>query len=129
MNSITRTGILALAGSIGVSLAATGIASAVSTPDQGDLFLSKRELSSMVLAVEDDDDGLDDDSRSRDNSYSRSAASNDGTNSRYTAVSRDRDRSWGDLTKDFTRDGGNGITRDWSRNHTNDSSRNDTRPR
>ncbi len=122
MQSIIRTGILTLAGSIGLGLASTGVANALSTPDQTDLALNKRELSSVVLAVEDDDD--DDDSR--DNSYSRSAVSHDATNSRYTAVSRDRDRSWGDLTRDWTRDGGD-RTKDHSRYMTNDSSRNDTR--
>ncbi len=52
--------------------------------------------------------------------------SNDGTNSRHTAVSRDRDKSRGDKTKDWTRDGGD-RTRDHSANRTNDRSRNDTR--
>jgi len=41
-------------------------------------------------------------------------------------MSRDRDRSRGDLTKDWTRDGGD-RTRDHSKNQTNDRSRNDTR--
>jgi hypothetical protein len=53
--------------------------------------------------------------------------SNDNTNSRVTGVSRDRDKSRGDLTKDWTRDGGD-KTRDHSANRTNDRSRNDTRP-
>jgi hypothetical protein len=43
-----------------------------------------------------------------------------------TGVSRDRDNSRRDLTKDWTRDGGD-KTRDFSRNLTNDKSRNDTR--
>jgi hypothetical protein len=51
---------------------------------------------------------------------------NDATRSNYTAVSRDRDHSRADLTKDFTRDGGD-HTRDFSRNLTNDNTRNDTR--
>jgi hypothetical protein len=55
---------------------------------------------------------------------SRSRA--DGTNSRVTNVSNDRDQSRADLTKDWTRDGGD-KTRDHSRNATNDRSRNDTR--
>jgi len=41
-------------------------------------------------------------------------------------VSRDNDRSRGDRTKDWTRDGGD-KTRDHSANQTNDGSRNDTR--
>ncbi len=51
-----------------------------------------------------------------------------GTNSRFTAVSRDRDRSRSDKTRDWTRDGGD-RTRDWSANKTNDKSRADTRAR
>ena len=41
-------------------------------------------------------------------------------------MSRDRDQSRGDRTKDWTRDGGD-RTRDFSQNRTNDGSRNDTR--
>jgi hypothetical protein len=53
--------------------------------------------------------------------------SNDGTNSRVTPVSKDRDWSNDDLTKDWTKDGAGAKKRDWSRNHTNDRTRNDTR--
>jgi len=42
-------------------------------------------------------------------------------------VSRDRDLSRGDNTRDWTRDGKGDRTRDWSQNRTNDRSRNDTR--
>lgn len=55
---------------------------------------------------------------------SRSRADN--TSSRVTKVSRDRDKSRADLTKDWTKDGGT-RTRDHSANQTNDRSRNDTR--
>ncbi len=55
-----------------------------------------------------------------------SKSGRDGTNSRVTNVSRDRDLSRRDLTKDWTRDGGD-RTRDHSRNYTNDASRHDTR--
>ena len=41
-------------------------------------------------------------------------------------MSRDRDRSRGDKTRDWTKDG-KGKRRDWSANKTNDRSRNDTR--
>ncbi len=84
----------------------------------------------VVLVADDDDDdtadrvaGGDTNTRSRN---SRSRNSNDATNSRHTGVSRDRDHSRGDRTKDWTRDGGDG-TRDRSAGHTNDRSRNDTR--
>ena len=55
-----------------------------------------------------------------------SRSTNDGTNSNFTDVSRDNDRSRSDKTKDWTRDGGD-RTRDHSNNQTNDGSRNDTR--
>ncbi len=70
------------------------------------------------------------DNRTNDASVGDTRASkqtNDNTRSNYSKVSRDRDRSRGDLTRDLTRDGGNGLTRDLSRNATNDRSRNDTR--
>lgn len=51
----------------------------------------------------------------------------DDTNSRHTSVSRDRDRSRGDLTTDMTSDGPGRNNVDHSRNHTNDHSRHDTR--
>jgi hypothetical protein len=69
------------------------------------------------------------DNRTNDASVGDTRASqqtNDGTRSNYTGVSRDRDRSRGDVTKDSTRDGGD-LTRDLTRNSTNDKSRNDTR--
>ena len=69
------------------------------------------------------------DNRTNDASRNDSRASvktNDGTRSNYTGVSRDRDRSRGDVTKDWTMDGGD-RTRDLTRNLTNDRSRNDTR--
>lgn len=55
-----------------------------------------------------------------------SRATNDATRSNFTAISRDRDLSRADLTRDLTRDGGD-LTRDLTRNLTNDASRNDTR--
>jgi hypothetical protein len=53
--------------------------------------------------------------------------SNDGTNSKVTPVTKDKDKSHDDLTKDWTKDGPGGKKRDWSRHQTNDSSKNDTR--
>ena len=69
------------------------------------------------------------DNRTNDQSRNDSRASRntgDNTRSNYTAVSRDRDISRADKTRDWTRDGGN-KKRDWSANKTNDRSRNDTR--
>ena len=70
-----------------------------------------------------------DNSRHSTNDASRndSRASNDRTGSGYTAVSADRDRSRGDKTRDFTRDGQGDRTRDFSQNRTNDRSLGDTR--
>ena len=96
----------------------------------------------IVLRDEDDDAGLatlerdddpddvaddTDDGGGDSNSATSGVNSNDGTNSRYTSVSRNRDRSRGDLTRDRTKDGPGGATRDRSAHHTNDRSRNDTR--
>lgn len=70
------------------------------------------------------------DNRTNDASLGDTRASkqtNDSTRSNYSKVSRDRDRSRGDLTRDLTRDGGNGLTRDLTADSTNDKSRNDTR--
>lgn len=70
------------------------------------------------------------DNRTNDASVGDTRASkqtNDNTRSNYSKVSRDRDRSRGDLTRDLTRDGGNGQTRDLTADSTNDKSRNDTR--
>jgi hypothetical protein len=89
--------------------------------------LSKRQDGvSELVAVDDDDELNRDQTRSRSGRTGNSRSGRDHTNSRVTAVSRDRDLSRRDLTKDWTRDGGD-RTRDHSRNHTNDRSRNDTR--
>src|ERR671919_146426 len=81
------------------------------------------EVSEIVSAEEDDDDG--DSGGATGNSGT--GDSNDGTGSGHTAVSRDRDRSRGDLTRDRTKDGPGASTRDWRGGPTNDRSRNDTR--
>lgn len=88
-------------------------------------MIAKRDDSATVLLSEDDGDNDDDDTDDTPNADA-SGISNDGTGSRITAVSQDRDISNDDLTKDWTRDGGD-LTRDFSQNHTNDASRNDTR--
>ncbi|HEX6261284.1 MAG TPA: hypothetical protein VF097_00395 [Actinomycetota bacterium] len=71
----------------------------------------------------DDDDDTDDSA----SSFTSGINSNDKTNSRHTPVTRDRDRSRGDLTRDRTKDGPGKSKRDWTKNKTNDRSRNDTR--
>lgn len=92
--------------------------------------LSKRQDAVSDLVTVDDDDDLNRDETTGNNTNAsktgNSRSARDNTNSRVTAVSRDRDLSRRDLTKDWTRDGGD-RTRDHSRNQTNDRSRHDTR--
>lgn len=78
------------------------------------------------LAPRDDDDDTNDGGGGGGGGTS-GVNSNDGTNSRHTAVSRDRDRSRGDLTRDRTKDGPGASTRDRSAHNTNDRSKHDTR--
>lgn len=131
--SLISFGTLGLAGLVGVGLLA--LPTTTVSADLGDT-VTKRDDNAVELVLVDDDD--DDDSNDRD---SRSQASRDttrgtgssrsradGTNSRYSKVSRDRDHSRGDRTKDWTRDGrGEDRTRDFTQNQTNDRSRHDTR--
>jgi len=90
----------------------------------------KRDDDAIELVLADDEDGDDtnnDDSTDAEDSSAPSLATNDNTNSRVSAVSRDRDISRSDLTKDFTIDGAGDQVRDLSANSTNDNSRSDTR--
>ena len=129
---IGRIATIALAGAVAV-FGPVGAAIAVGeSADDSD-----REV--VVFKREDDDDDVvtgfardDDDDDSQDNSndknsFASGVKSRDGTNSRHTTVSRNRDRSRGDLTRDRTKDGPGKSKRDWSRHHTNDRSKNDTR--
>ncbi|WP_166140799.1 hypothetical protein [Nocardioides ochotonae] len=138
MRKLVSIATLGVAGGVAAGLVAFQTPSVAA--DEG-VYQRKDDQPDVVLAVDDEDDddtfGRDAatntrdpktkatrDTRSRDTGDSRSRADN--TNSRVTAVSRDRDRSRGDLTKDWTRDGGD-KTRDRTKNSTNDRSRNDTR--
>lgn len=100
--------------------------------------VAKRDDDQPTLVLVADDDADDDDSKKSNDTQSRftkhsrnSKVSNDHTRSNVTKVSRDRDRSRADKTRDWTRDGakkqGKKQVRDWSANSTNDRSRNDTR--
>jgi hypothetical protein len=123
---------LGLAGAVTLGVVAmTGSVTSAADASGEDAFVKREETAaSLVLVADDDDDDSNDDTRdgvsktTAGTGSSRSRA--DGTNSRYTKVSRDRDRSRGDKTKDWTRDGGD-RTRDLTPNLTNDRSRNDTR--
>ena len=131
MNPITRTVATLAAGVLGVGALAVG---STASADESDPTAKREENVSVVLTADDDGDddtntgntgntgGTGTGSVNRDGS----GVSRDGTGSRYTGVSRDRDQSRGDRTKDWTRDGGD-RTRDFSQNRTNDGSRNDTR--
>jgi hypothetical protein len=123
---LARLAIMILAAAVGM-----GIPVAAMAAGGDDGAYRAREEDVYVLAGDDDDDDDGDtgtgNTGNTGDSKTSGVNSNDGTNSRHTAVSRDRDRSRGDLTKDRTRDGNGGPKRDFSRNHTNDKSRNDTR--
>ena len=102
------------------------------TATAADSDLAKREEDRVELVLVDDrdDDDTNDDTgtgNTGNTGNSGTGNSNDATNSRFTAVSRDRDLSRGDKTRDWTKDGSGDRKRDWSANKTNDVSRNDTR--
>lgn len=116
-----RGSVIGLAGLVGAGVLAWPT---LSTPS-ADGYLKRDEQETDLVLV---DDGDDDDSNSRFTGYS--ASTRDGTRSNFTAVSRDRDLSRSDKTRDWTRDGkGDQKKRDWSANKTNDRSRNDSRGR
>jgi hypothetical protein len=81
----------------------------------------------LVLMDDDDDDDTNDDTGGDTSNTGNSASTSDNTASNFTAVSRDRDLSRSDKTRDWTRDGAGDQKRDWSGNKTNDRSRSDTR--
>lgn len=128
MRTTVKLGLGTLAGAVGAGLLT------LPTSAVADDSFWKREddRADVVMSVDDDDDddtGKDTHTKNTSPRESRDTAgvdSRDGTNSRVTAVSRDRDRSRGDNTRDWTQDGGD-RTRDRSANSTNDNSRNDTR--
>jgi hypothetical protein len=119
-----RGSVIGLAGLVGVGVMAwptLGVATA-------DGYLKRDEQEVDLVLVDDDDDDSNDTSRSRFTGFS--ASTRDGTRSNFTKVSRDRDLSRSDKTRDWTRDGkGDKKKRDWSANKTNDRSRNDSRGR
>ena len=138
MKALMRTGIATLATSVGAGLVVVVVGAANAGSD--DQTYAKREDNAKEwVLVADDDDDADDDNRLRDDTNSNSISagtwhsressgrSGDRTRSGYTKRSWDRDKCWGDKSRDFTRDGKGGGTRDFSANLTNDRSRNDTR--
>ena len=143
---IARGSVVGLAGLVGAGVLAWPAVGSAAPSDE--VYLKRQETDVELVAFDDEDDDdtvakkLQRDTRSKDTrskatrskdtrsrvtQQSRSKqASRDATNSRASRVSRDRDVSRGDLTRDWTRDGGK-QKRDWSSGSTNDWSRNDTR--
>lgn len=127
-------GTLTVAGAVALGLLGTAGANAAGGTQDDPAFLKREDKANTLVLTDDDDDDDTNDTRTRTRTgggtgtqgtgSSRSRA--DGTNSRYSKVSRDADRSRGDLTRDWTRDGGD-RTRDLTPNLTNDGTRNDTR--
>jgi hypothetical protein len=121
--NIVRGSVVGLAGVVGAGVLAWPAASAFADTEE----IYKRDEQSRELVAVDDDDDADTNTRTgKDTRTGASRATRDNTASNVTKVSRDRDLSRSDKTRDRTRDGGD-RTRDWSANKTNDRSRNDTR--
>ena len=105
------------------------IGAAVASSDDGSepSFVLRKEQDDEEVATRVDPRDDDDDDDDSDDGFTSGANSGDRTNSRHSAVSRNHDRSRGDLTRDRTKNGPGASTRDRSAHHTNDRSRNDTR--
>lgn len=140
-----KLGTVAVAGTVTAGMLAFPMASYAAG---GDDDLKRDEDSADVVLVNDEDADGDDDAASNTGTNTgadgntntgtntggtntgtgtNSGDQNDGTNSRFTGISRDNDVSRGDKTRDWTRDGAGDQKRDWSQNQTNDRSRHDTR--
>lgn len=126
MKKLLPIGTLGLAGLVGAGLMALpGTTVAASVDDEAAIKREDSATELVLVSDDDDDDGADD---TGNTNTGASLSTSDGTRSNFTAVSRDRDLSRSDKTKDFTFDGaGDTRTRDWTANRTNDRSRNDTR--
>jgi hypothetical protein len=112
---------LALFGPVG---GAIGAEEASASPRGAEVAVARDEDESGVLAIVDEDDTGDGDDT---DSLTSGVDSDDATNSRVSAVSRDTDRSGGDLTRDRTKDSPGAASRDRTAGSTNDRSRHDTR--
>jgi hypothetical protein len=123
---VARMMIALLAMLLGVGL--TGTTALAGEQSGQEAVLREDDADALVVVSDDDADGDGNTGNTGGGTYnSRTGNSNDGTNSRVTGVTRNRDRSLDDLTRDRTKDGPGGKKRDWSRHHTNDRSRNDSR--
>lgn len=118
-----KPAIVGLAALLGLGVVAGPVATVAAAGDDP-VYLKRDDQVSELALVDDDDDDDDTDGGQTNTGISRST--NDGTRSNFTRVSRDRDLSRSDKTRDFTWDGGD-RTRDHTANRTNDRSRNDSR--
>jgi len=123
MKNLLPTSMVGLAGLVTVGL--ISLQNPTTTASVDDEFAKREDDTPELVLVADDDDADSNDDTSRFTGYSRST--NDGTRSNFTRVSRDRDLSRSDKTRDKTYDGVGGLKRDWSGGRTNDNSRNDSR--
>lgn len=121
MRKLIPTALLGVAGLAAIGL--VGMSSPIVASSAEEVAKRDDDAPSLVLVADDDDDDTNDDG---DTMTGVSANTNDNTASNFTGVSRDRDVSVSDKTRDWTMDGGD-PTRDFSANRTNDRSRNDTR--
>ena len=127
MKKLLPIGTLGLAGLVGAGLMALPGTTVAASVDE-EAAIKREDSAAELVLVSDDDDDDDTGNTNTNTNTGASRSTNDGTRSNFTAVSRDRDLSRSDKTKDFTFDGaGDTRTRDLTANRTNDRSRNDTR--
>ena len=107
---------------VGVALPAT----AAFAGETSEAVLRRDEDAAEVVVAEDDNDDFTGNTGG-DTGNTGNSRSNDATGSRHTGASAGGDRSRGDQSRDWTRDGSGDRKRDWSGGHTNDNTRNDTR--
>ncbi len=122
--NVLRGSVVGLSGLVGVGVLAWPSVTTAASADSDEVYKRDERITELALVADDDDDDTND--NTNDTNTGASRATNDNTRSNVTAVSRDRDLSRGDKTRDWTRDGGD-RTRDRSAGQTNDRSRNDTR--
>jgi hypothetical protein len=121
-----RTAVAALA----LSVIASPAVALAAAEERSEVVLRREDDAAEVTVADDDGDDFTGNTGTGNTGISGQTSgvdSNDATGSRHTSVSRDRDLSAGDQTRDWTKDGSGDRKRDWSGGHTNDNSRNDTR--
>ncbi|MCD6641207.1 MAG: hypothetical protein LT071_15020 [Nocardioides sp.] len=129
MKKLIPTTLLGIAGLAVVGL--IGMQTPMVSAAEDEAVKREEDTVEVVLVADDDSDDTNDNTNTVNDTDDfswdgPSANTRDHTRSNFTKVSRDRDVSRGDKTRDWTRDGGK-KKRDFSANRTNDRSRNDTR--